>query len=80
MRFLNLQVEKPLSWKFQGDEDDDDDDDDDDEWSAFSESPGRETPTLKIWARSEQPQNPISGQSENLDSFFCKYHHFLMIN
>ena len=48
------------------------------ERSAFSESPGRETPILKIWAQSEL-KNPIFGQIGNLDRFFANYHHFSMI-
>ena len=38
------------------------------ERSAFSESPGRETPILKIWAQSELKKH-IFGQIENSDIF-----------
>ena len=39
------------------------------ERTAFSESPGRETPILKIWAQSEL-KNHIFGQIEN-SGVFC---------
>ena len=50
-----------------------------DERSAFSESPGRETPGAKSWAQSEL-KNHIFGQIENVDVFFDNYQHVFIIN
>ena len=52
------------------------------ERTAFSESPGRETPILKIWAQSELKNN-IFGQIENFGTFciiFMFFHYFWMMN